>query len=68
MCSFLNVVSRGLTFTAARSPDGKRQIWEIEGEASFSALDALPLAVPVSFTLRPQRDSNPCYLRERRVS
>lgn len=46
MCSFLNVVSRGLTFTAARSPDGKRQIWEIEGEASFSALDALPLGRP----------------------
>jgi hypothetical protein len=49
----------GLTFSAALTPDGKRQIWEIEGEASFNALDALPVALPVSFTLRPRRDSNP---------
>jgi site-specific DNA recombinase len=65
---FRTMFPGGLTFSAARTPDGKRQIWEIEGEASFNALDALPLAVPVSFTLRPRRDSNPCYLRERRVS
>ena len=32
----------GLTFAPARTPDGSRQIWEIEGDASFSGLDALP--------------------------
>ena len=55
----------GLTFEPARTPDGTRQIWKINGFADFASLAEGGL---VSFALRPQRDSNPCYLRERRVS
>lgn len=31
----------GLTFAASRTPDGQRQIWEIEGHASFARLATL---------------------------
>lgn len=55
----------GLTFEPARTPDGARQIWKISGYADFAAVAESGL---VSFSSRPQRDSNPCYLRERRVS
>lgn len=55
----------GLTFEPARTPDGARQIWKISGYADFAAVAEAGL---VSFSSRPQRDSNPCYLRERRVS
>lgn len=62
---FLALFPEGLSFTPARSPDGTRAIWRIEGAANFGSLvedGTLPIA------LRPRRDSNPCYLRERRVS
>jgi hypothetical protein len=49
----------------AQLPDGERQIWKISGDADFAAVTESSL---VSFGERPQRDSNPCYLRERRVS
>ena len=55
----------GLTFEAARTPDGSRQIWKISGDADLAAATEGDL---VSFASRPRRDSNPCYLRERRVS
>jgi site-specific DNA recombinase len=55
----------GLTFEPARTPDGARQIWKISGDADFGFFTEPDL---VSFSSRPQRDSNPCYLRERRVS
>ncbi len=42
----------GLTFAPARAPDGSRQIWEIEGDASFSGLDAAARSA-VSFASRP---------------
>ena len=35
---FLALFPEGLTFTPARTPNGERQIWEIEGAASFAAL------------------------------
>ncbi len=66
---FLALFPNGLTFTPARSPDGSRAIWHIEGAASFNQMllegsggGTLPIKS------RPRRDSNPCYLRERRVS
>lgn len=55
----------GLSFEPSRTPDGSRQIWNISGDADFAAVTEGSL---VSFGERPQRDSNPCYLRERRVS
>jgi site-specific DNA recombinase len=55
----------GLSFEPTRTPDGSRQIWKISGDADFAAVTEGGL---VSFEERPQRDSNPCYLRERRVS
>src|SRR5262249_7710863 len=55
----------GLSFEPARTPDGSRQIWKISGDADFAAVTEGSL---VSFSSRPRRDSNPCYLRERRVS
>jgi site-specific DNA recombinase len=59
----------GLTFEPARTPDGARQVWKISGEADFDhVIDPAGGAGPVSNASRPQRDSNPCYLRERRVS
>ena len=58
----------GLTFEPARTPDGSRQVWRISGEADFAVVTENHNDFPVSFTSRPQRDSNPCYLRERRVS
>ena len=66
---FLTMFPNGLTFRPARTPDGSRAIWRIEGAGSFDAVlregsggGTLPIKA------RPRRDSNPCYLRERRVS
>ena len=61
---FLALFPDGLSFTPARSPGDSRAVWRIEGAASFGSLvgDTLPIE------WRPRRDSNPCYLRERRVS
>jgi hypothetical protein len=42
----------GLTFEAARTPDGSRQIWKISGDADFGAFTEADL---VSFGTRPQR-------------
>ena len=35
---FLALFPDGLTFTPARTPDGERQVWRIDGAASFSSL------------------------------
>ena len=35
---FQTMFPSGLTFEAARTPDGMRQIWEISGDADFAAL------------------------------
>lgn len=63
---FLALFPDGLSFTPARMPEGERAVWHIEGAASFDSL--VEGGGPLPITLRPRRDSNPCYLRERRVS
>jgi site-specific DNA recombinase len=63
---FLALFPEGLTFTPARSIDGTRAVWRIEGAASFGSVVGGDVPLPIA--LRPRRDSNPCYLRERRVS
>jgi hypothetical protein len=45
----------GLTFEAARTPDGSRQVWKISGEVDLSAITENSSGFPVSFALRPQR-------------
>jgi hypothetical protein len=35
---FQAMFPRGLTFEAARTPDGARQIWKISGDADFAAV------------------------------
>ena len=80
---FLALFPEGLSFTPARTADGARAIWRIEGAASLDRLLDGPISSlaqprrkevqseeggPLPIALRPQRDSNPCYLRERRVS
>ena len=62
---FQAMFREGLSFEPPRTPDDARQIWKISGDADFAAVTERSL---VSFSSRPQRDSNPCYLRERRVS
>ena len=65
---FLALFPDGLQFTPARSPDGTRAVWRIEGAANFCSLlnDGEGGTLPIEE--RPQRDSNPCYRRERPVS
>ena len=65
---FLALFPHGLTFTPARTPDGSRAVWQIDGAASFNTLLASEGGGPLPIESRPRRDSNPCYLRERRVS
>lgn len=62
---FRALFPQGLEFIPDRTEDGARQIWRIKGAANLGVIGDADL-VPIES--RPQRDSNPCYLRERRVS
>ena len=63
---FLALFPEGLTFTPARTVDGERAVWHIEGAASFDTV--VEGGGPLPIESRPRRDSNPCYRRERPVS
>ncbi len=65
---FLALFPNGLTFTPARTEDGGRQVWRINGAANFATVTDGGEGGTLPIEWRPRRDSNPCYLRERRVS
>jgi site-specific DNA recombinase len=79
--AFLDMFPGGLRFDPVEV--GRRRVWRIQGEASLAPLRDLPQVAEnttqaedlpehdpreIQITLRPQRDLNPCRLRERQVS
>src|SRR5262249_44764567 len=64
----MGLFPKGLEFSPTRVNDGERAVWKMKGPAVYKVFARPAEPVPVQSELRPQRDSNPCYRRERPVS